>query len=411
MMRAIRIVAIVTAAVFTACFGAGPLPTPPTSATAVFSISPTLTDNTNCASYYIGDVALGSDAGYAIAIPYKPQSCGGGGSLGQNLPQPVFRFGKTGDVTMIGSAGTSTGNSEPKIAATGSGAVWAYALSTGNTIQIDPGAMLISIPQSGGPTVGPATLIAATDALYLAAAPSQTQIPPNDPSYPCCNSMQGGGNPGAIQAIATAPAFATITPILACTAANRCLAVNTDNVYYFDQPTGSIGMTSAVEQTTKAGATTTIGQIGMTSTITSPVGIAADETAAVWAASVNYANTSSTPLRGCVISKYDVGGSTTALFTTTRFSCMDIALDGTHIYFAIVSVIGSDSNSQYMRGDGVGRVDRTTGALESLDLGIISPESGPRRVYVDDTDLYLVDPVVIGKIAKTALDGRHDFQP
>jgi hypothetical protein len=411
MKRTIRIASIAAAAMVAACFGAGPIPSAPTDATIVFAIAPSMTDNSNCTSYYIGDVALGSDAGYAVTVPYKPQSCMGGGSISQGLPQPVFRFAKTGGTTMIGSAGPASNNSEPKIAATGSGAVWAYAITTpSNAIQIDPGPTVITFPQSSGPSFGAAALIQAADALYLAAAPAQGQSTPNDPSYPCCGPTQNGGaNPGSIQA---SPANAVhIAPILACTATNRCLAVNTGSVYYFDQPTGSTGLaTSAVEETTKAGVTTKIGDIGMMSSINSPVGIAADDATVVWATSVTYTNTG-TPPAGCQITKRAAGGTPTVLLNTQHFSCIDVALDGGFAYFAIVSVVGSDSNNQTMRGDGVGRVDLATGAVESLAPGIEGPMSGARRVYVDETDLYLVDPVVIAKVAKTALDGRNDFPP
>jgi hypothetical protein len=403
-----RFMAVVAAAGVAACFGAGPIPSPPTDATIVFSIAPSMNDSTTCTSYYVGDVAIGSDAGYAITVPYKPQDCGGGGTLPQGLVQPVFRFAKTGGATMIGSAGPSVPTSEPRIAVTAAGPAWAYpVMGQTNTLQIDPAGTVINFGQAtSGPTFSAAALVGLADTLYVAAAPP-ANVSPDDPSFPCCGGMQG--NNGGTGAIQTSPAgMIHVNPPLVCGETSHCLAVNTDNIYYFDQPTGSTGVTAAVEQTTKAGATTKIGDIGMTSGLTTPVGIAADDATVVWATSVLFTSTSNNLPRGCVLTKYQAG-ATMLLFTTQQFSCSDVALDGTHAYFTIVSIEGNDSNNQSMNGAGIGRVELATGTVETLALGIIGPQAGPRRVYADGADLYLVDPNVIGKIAKTALDGQHDF--
>ena len=101
------------------------------------------------------------------------------------------------------------------------------------------------------------------------------------------------------------------------------------------------------------------------------------------------------------------------VFQTTKFSCMDAALDGTSIYFAIVSVpVQNDCGScspQDMHGDGIGRVSLVDGTDEELALGVSGVSTGPRRVYLDGPDIFSVDPFVIAKLPKSALDGKHDF--
>jgi len=87
------------------------------------------------------------------------------------------------------------------------------------------------------------------------------------------------------------------------------------------------------------------------------------------------------------------------------FSCMDAALDATSVYFTIVRV----DETEQLRGDGIGRVSIATGEVESIALDMVGAGAGPRRIYLDGDDLYAVDPLVIGKLAKSALDGSHAF--
>ena len=86
---------------------------------------------------------------------------------------------------------------------------------------------------------------------------------------------------------------------------------------------------------------------------------------------------------------------------------MDAALDTNgDIYFAIVSL---DADANEMHGDGIGRVQTHGSEFNSIALGIVGEGAGPRRLYLDGASIYAVDPQVIGKIAKSSLDGQHDF--
>jgi hypothetical protein len=137
-----------------------------------------------------------------------------------------------------------------------------------------------------------------------------------------------------------------------------------------------------------------------------PVGLAADDNRVAIAVSVDV-RTGDASTKLCAIRFHDlVGGMKQTLLNTTQFSCIYAALDATHVYVAIVSVT---DDRQTLRGIGIARVKIDDGSVESLALGIEGRGTGPRRIYLDGESMFVVDPYVIAKISKHALDGRHDF--
>ena len=140
-----------------------------------------------------------------------------------------------------------------------------------------------------------------------------------------------------------------------------------------------------------------------------PVGLAASDTALVWVESVDV---HSYPEVGCQVFYLPLPLTApvtgiSPIFSTKKFSCMDAALDTNgDIYFAIVSL---DADANEMHGDGIGRVQTHGSEFNSIALGIVGEGAGPRRLYLDGASIYAVDPQVIGKIAKSSLDGQHDF--
>jgi hypothetical protein len=139
-----------------------------------------------------------------------------------------------------------------------------------------------------------------------------------------------------------------------------------------------------------------------------PAGVAAAPGHVAWSATVDPSLFESAP-HGCFIWASD-GTTMSMRLSTQAFSCMDLAVDATSAYFTIFSVDDHDGNES-MSGIGIGRVSLTDSTVESIALGFSGVAAGPRRIYLDGDDIYAVDPLVIGKLPKSALDGAHDFQP
>ena len=64
-----------------------------------------------------------------------------------------------------------------------------------------------------------------------------------------------------------------------------------------------------------------------------------------------------------------------------------------------------------IHGDGIGRVSLDGMTFESIAFDMKGTYAGPRRVLLDNDSLYAVDPLAIGKIAKSALDGKQEIAP
>jgi hypothetical protein len=93
------------------------------------------------------------------------------------------------------------------------------------------------------------------------------------------------------------------------------------------------------------------------------------------------------------------------LLQATTYSCWGLALDATHAYFTVVHAYstsnGSNGGQQQTQlvGTRIGRVPLAGGSPEFMDVGD-AKYYGPRRVLVDDTFVYGIDPRVVLRFRK-----------
>ncbi len=265
--------------------------------------------------------------------------------------------------------------------------------------------------------LSPVGLVSDDSGIYVAAAGALGGASANSPNFPCSGQCDTTNNnePGVIAAIPNGGSATVLAmPLFSCDAVDRCLVGNTASLYYFDTPPEMVGSLPPVVRTiTKAGvpAPDPIATFSSTA-ISKPAGIDATDSTVAWSSTIDFALQQTQ--NGCSISAYDLAsGVTTPLLTTTQFSCMGMALDGTSAYFAIVSLFtDSDNGSQgTLRGVGIGRIDLVTKEPPSVELGVVGSIAGPRRIYLDGDNLFAIDPYAIAKIAKSTLAGQHDFAP
>jgi hypothetical protein len=94
------------------------------------------------------------------------------------------------------------------------------------------------------------------------------------------------------------------------------------------------------------------------------------------------------------------------ILQSSTYSCWGLALDATHANFTVVhaystSTNGSNGGQQQtlLVGTRLGRVPLAGGNPEFIDVGD-AKYYGPRRVLVDDTYVYGVDPRVVLRFRK-----------
>ena len=145
-----------------------------------------------------------------------------------------------------------------------------------------------------------------------------------------------------------------------------------------------------------------------------PVGLVATDEHVAWTMAPSYDNVSGSSRENqpkhCAIGVFDLATSALvqpALLDTNQFSCTGVATDDEFIYFAIVEL----TDRQHFHGVGIGRVSIETRAFESIALSGGGGSRGIRRLFVDDTDMFLVDPFAVVKIAKRAFAGKQEIAP
>jgi hypothetical protein len=418
-IRAIAAAAI--AALAAGCFGAGPAPSKPEGATVVFAVPVPETDLRCSSSVYIGSVAIGPTAGYAITLPYSPNDCGGGGS--QPATAPVMQFDKTGATprgTMIGTAvAEGDGTTGPRVTATAAGARWAYATTSASDVTVDPGGLRTDpSPSTTGTAVHPTGLISDGASIYVAGwAPTTGASTTISPRYPCCG-MGGDGNTSMYAFTRLpGPTQLAVTPRFACETSYECLAQNAMSLFFLahDPEPGLIDVGAFPKSGTTADQAARLAQIDPAALGGAVSSFAADDTRVAWTIAPNWSafqNTVAPPV--CQVYVYDlVQQRQDRILSTTSFSCMGVALDHDAVYVAIVDQpADSDCHgcNQPLHGFGIGRIG-AAGGFESVALGIADQIGGPRRIFVDGDDLFAVDPLAIARIAKAALDGHQDFTP
>ena len=403
-------------AAVSACFGDGPTPTAPSGATILATASP----GQNCnEGTYIGPVAFGSDHGYVSFLPYQPfNNCnGGGGGGGGNpqAPQTVYRFSLAGgSLDKIGSAGV-TNDGHVQLAATDSGVAYAYNEMQSTNLSFQPGNQ--SLPSNMGTEIALGIFAVGSD-VYVGALNNYmtnsgaNMISPNFPNY--SGTAITAQNPGEIWHVGVGAAG---TWMPNCGALDRCLVGNSTSYTYVATNPGVDASPWQILQVPLTGTTPTkIAQAGPASGGLAPLGLDVDDHLVAWSTTdqcniPNGGGSFQCHMNHCNVFVYDTSAAMPApmtLLSTQQFACIDAKLANGYVYFAIVEV---SSENQQLIARGIGRVAIADRTIETLDLGIVAPTAGPRRVYPIGDQLYLVDPFVLARIDASALDGKHDFTP
>jgi hypothetical protein len=404
------------------CFGKGPLPSDPTGATVVFRVAPAPPGKACTDSRYIGSVAIGPGSkGYLTELMYVPHD---GNCIGAPMPTDAtaFSFATDGAGDIHGTSitrplGVSGGNGveRPRVAVDGTGnPVWFYYESPGG-LAIDSSASgQISVDQP--PNSSPLTVGVVADAsdfyVGIQAMGEGGHPDPDNPTFPCCDPRIGSGNTGAIWRISADGATKTplATPYLFSDVAEHGMVVTSSDVLYLEHANGGGPGIGAVAKDSSTMPRMMWGASQATGLL--PVGLAADATDVVWTVSADFVNDLNA-------SHCEVWMTSAAmpmpppgpLFKTDAFSCMDAAIDGTYVYFTMVHVEQSNEMSPPIHGDGIARVSLDSGQLEDVLFKMSGAGAGPRRIYIDNDNLLVVDPLAIARIPKGALDGRQDVAP
>ena len=200
-----------------------------------------------------------------------------------------------------------------------------------------------------------------------------------------------------------------------CGGLDRCVVAGGSALVYVERPSGGaqwqitrydLGSASPAPQAISSQATGA----------DFPFGLDADDHLVAWSTTQSCVFNMSGGNQHCEVSECNISVFDTTmpmaapktLLATTQFGCLDAKLADGYVYFTIVGIY-SDNNSMF--GRGIGRISIADRTLETLDLGIRGPQAGPRRIFPVGDQLYLVDPFVMARIPKSALDGKHDFTP
>ena len=133
------------------------------------------------------------------------------------------------------------------------------------------------------------------------------------------------------------------------------------------------------------------------------VGLAANDSYVAWAVAPQ-PNPGPT---GCWVWSSLKDGAPKQIFSSdlaqTTFACNGLAVDDTYAYFAMTRVYipPSGGDNTAVLGSGIARVPLDGGPLETATLQA-DRWYGPRRVLVDDTYVYAVDPSYVLRFPKTA---------
>jgi len=417
-----------------ACFGSGPAPVP--SQATVMLVAPSVMQGGDVCndSRYISSVAYSPTAGYALFEPYTPPNgnCNGTGMINASLS--VVQFDLDGGLIMgtnVGPAGTSQQQSPPPIGANPNGVYW----MTGNSVYTNASMGNIDLNGgSGGPSnFQPIAIVPGAANLFMLGYSQSGGFyeEPWNPQWPCCglsnnNNMNQATLISVPLPLPASPIFPTVlapqvTPY--CDELKHCAVGNGLAVYYMEHSNNS-GSIAAISSYSKVDSTiSTVNTISNAlSPSAIPVGLAATNQHIAWAVAnsgVNLVNHQIQP--GCWIyaqSTSDPPNGEALRFQSGKFSCLDVAVDDTYAYFAIVK---SDEPgncdgdcTQPIKGIGLGRVSlEGEMTFDSLSFSMAGSFSGPRRVSVsaDGAWLHVADPTALAKIPITAFDGKQDIAP
>jgi hypothetical protein len=413
-------------ALFSGCWGAGPVPSKPEQATILYQLTPP--GQNECGQQkYIGPVAFGPAYGFAGLLPYQPQQgCNNSGSMVGSTEVEVYEFPVEGDgeAQRVGIAGMSDGSYSPRLLARQNiknDVVWVSTPgpNMGPSGEVDfagtTPAFAHPFSVSGG-FYAPAALAFDASGFFVAAVQvnTGTKWEPNNPNYPCCGPTQTPSTSlfAHYDPDTDAETRLPISPLLDCGHSTRCVVETPMGFVYlaFESNTSSANRKIALfpPDGTSEMDERPLSQLTLAGVI--PVGFHASENNVFWSMSRSYdqGGTQATPR--CEIDQYDLvtPREVGPIFTTDRFDCAGISTDDESVYFTIVEVT-FDNGGQQMRGLGIGRVHLGTGEVETIRIGVFGSSTGPRRVLIDTPNVIVVDPFTIARIPMSALDGQHDF--
>jgi hypothetical protein len=418
-------------------FGSGPQPSAPSEAQVLF-VAPQGQQCTQ--SLFIDAVVVSGPTGYAILAPYTPinSNCNSSGPV--MVPLDVYQFdtaaaGNPNGMMVAGNSNagmSNVGPLPPRLTVGTSGPLWAFTDVASQTKEIGPPDTTLTLPPGfdNGP-VAPTGIAAIGSNVYVALehfTGGTSYTSPGSPEF--SGNTPGAGGTGGLFLVTSLPMQMPQTPTMitipsvtgySSDQAFDVITSNSTTVYFvMTAPTGPGATIFGVQSgQTSASQIETIpapGDTGLPPDL-APVGLDADDSHIVWAAAPQIVAGRQDFQPGCAIWMHTLpSGPTKLLFHTPKLTCFGPHMDNGHVYFAIVrrEPVGDCGGCpQPIHGDGLGRVDLTdTPDFASIAVGFTGLGAGPRRVYVDYAGdaIFAVDPLAIGRIAKSAFDGHHDFQ-
>lgn len=366
------------------------------------------------------DVAIASVA-VSKGVVYGTRGVGGNGS---QTPQ-VFRidFDPPGLVVLpVGAAFAQSGDA-PEIGVTTDAFAW-IACSGGSPeckYQIGTGAAT----DAGSPSTfsrsgdamseAPMALVVDDAALYVALVSSSQTGPggsPDESYWP--GTSAGGLGPASGDMIRVARADGAVQsagmsqstgPGFAFQYARHLIAQDARYVYTVTNESQAAGPVP-VDVVRIEKSSWTAGPSKVAAIVNDPsmgvVGLAARGSTVAWTA----ARTPSGGASGCEIGAVQTDGdggvaAPRTLLQSGSYDCWGLALDDTHAYFTVVHAASDPENGggTFVVGTRIGRVPLAGGSPEFVDVGA-SKYYGPRRVLVDDTYVYGIDPRVVLRFRK-----------
>jgi hypothetical protein len=276
-----------------------------------------------------------------------------------------------------------------------------------------------AFPAPGGSDVG--GLVADTSAVYAAVSTPLPQSGP--PSGPSPDSWQWPASPGVDTATSgdiyrIVPGASGSVEKLAAAGAitffpgfmQHVLAQSSTEVYWVDSTTAGVEVGRVMAASKADWATDGGHKIGAIQSIDGQsvgfVGLAANDAYSAWAV----APQPFPGAQGCWVWASASDGTPKEIFDSdlaqTSFMCNGLAIDAQYAYFAMVEVYvpPAGADSSVLLGTGIARVPLGGGPLQTVSL-----ESdrwyGARRVLVDDTFVYAIDPSYVLRFPKA------DFGP
>jgi hypothetical protein len=412
------------AVVLMGCFGGGPTPRAGDDVTVAFAIP----DTGDCwPSSYLGPIAFTGGSGAVALLPARntgdPCGMSGSGSVS------FVTFALDGDDANIVTSSSALGADTYTNSVGWAGDVPFFVYGRGDDgsgleEQLGGGNRFVATPGIGV-SDSPTNIVGDSSAVYFAIW-DPGGISYDDPGFPfgasaLSQDIGGGlvvipapfdGSGSFVVSITTGPGL--------CGGMPDCLTANSTTLFLMASGSASgepsngpfviVQVPKSVDAQgsgTAATVFTAIPQNTVGDNLLGATGLAADDAHVAWALA---ADAGSGDI-GCMVFAADAdSGSSAQLLATKSFSCDGAAIDSSGVYFAITQPIQAEGG-EGIAGLGVGRIgfDGTFSSIATHIPSVYADVSGPRRVYVVNDSLVMVDPHAVGVIPVTAFDGRDDI--